>query len=401
MKTSTSFDIDDLTTSHSSQLCTRCCQDTTVPFITFDEQGVCNYCHFHDMLEGVFPNGEKGREILTKLFDKVKAKGKGKKYDCIAGVSGGRDSTYLLYFLVKIWGLRPLAVHFDDGFDNPVATENMLKACKILGVDFKNVVSDWEEAKELKIDFLKASTPDMNMGTDIGIASSLYGAAAQEDVKFIFIGQSFRTEGTKPLIWSFFDGDYLRDVHRRFSKLPLKGWSPNQPNFNFGAKELVYYSFFRGIQTYTPLYYWDYIRPEAQKIIERELDWIYPGAHYFDDLYHSLIKYVHRVKFKIDMNINSDAALVRSGFMSREEAIKRAHGIYKIEDPVVINSCIEKLGVSKEQFEEWMALAPKDFRDYNTMYNWIRPFRGVIKILSKLNIIPKIVYYKYFVLNKL
>lgn len=401
METSYSIFSDLNLDSHRGQICTRCCQDTSIPYITFDKSGECNYCHFHDMMEDIFPNGEKGLKILTELFAKVKEQGKGKKYDCVAGVSGGRDSIYLLYFLVKIWGLRPLAVHFDDWFDNPIATDNMVKACKILGVDFRNVVSDWEEAKELKIDFFKASTPDMNMGTDIGIASSLYSEAAKEGIKYVFIGQSFRTEGTKPLVWSFFDGDYLRDVHKKFGSLKLAKWSPYQPGYNFGVKELFYYSFIKGIRTYTPLYYWDYIRPEAQKKIEEELDWIYPGAHYFDDLYHSLIKYVHRVKFDVDMNMNSDAALVRSGFLSREEAIKRAHGIYKIEDPVVIDACLKKLGVTKEQFEEWMALPPKDFRDYNTMFNWIRPFRGVIKLLSKLNIIPKVVYYKYFVLNKL
>jgi hypothetical protein len=120
--------------------------------------------------------------------------------------------------------------------------------------------------------------------------------------------------------------------------------------FNLGVKELLYYTFIKGIHTYTPLYYWDYIRPEAQKIIEEELEWVYPGAHYFDDLYHSLIKYVHRVKFNIDMNMNSDAALVRSGFLDREEALQRAHSVYQIEDPKVINLCIKRLGIYQSRF---------------------------------------------------
>ncbi len=382
------------------QICTRCCQDATIPNIKFDESGECNYCHFHDMMTEIFPNGEKGKQILSKLFAEVKKKGKAKKYDCVAGISGGRDSIYLLYFLVKIWGLRPLAVHFNDGFDNPVAGENMVNACRILGVELRTITSDWREAKQLKIDFLKASTPDLNMGTDIGIASSLYGVAAKENIKYVFIGQSFRTEGIKPLSWAFFDGDYLRNVHQQFSDLPLRKWKPFDPGFHLGVKELFYYTVIKGIYTYTPLYYWDYIRPEAQRIIENELEWVYPGAHYFDDLYHSLIKYVHRVKFNIDMNMNSDAALVRSGFLSREEALKRAHSIYQIEDPKVIDLCIKRLGITRNELNEWMALPPKTFIDYPTMYNWIRPFRWLIKIASHFNFVPKVAYYKYFVLNK-
>jgi hypothetical protein len=382
------------------QTCSRCCQDTTVPNISFDLEGVCNYCHFHDTMTEIFPNGEKGKQILSKLFSEAKKKGQGKKYDCVAGISGGRDSIYLLYFLVKIWGLRPLAVHFNDGFDNPVAGENMVNACRILGVELRTITSDWREAKQIKIDFLKASTPDLNMGTDIGIASSLYGMAAKENIKYVFIGQSFRTEGIKPLTWSFFDGDYLRSVHQQFSDLPLRKWKPFDPGFHLGVKELFYYTFIKGIHTYTPLYYWDYIRPEAQKIIESELEWVYPGAHYFDDLYHSLIKYVHRVKFNIDMNMNSDAALVRSGFLDREEALQRAHSVYQIEDPKVINLCIKRLGITRAELDEWMALPPKTFKDYRTMYNWIKPFKWMVKIGAHLNLIPKVAYCKYFVLNK-
>lgn len=381
-------------------ICSRCCQDTTVPNITFDSNGVCNYCHFHDMMEELFPNDERGEKYLSKLFNQVRKRGQDKKYDCIAGISGGRDSIYLLYCLVKEWGLRPLAVHFDDGFDHPVAVDNIRKACEILQVDYRTIRFDAEESKALKVDLLKASTPDLNLGTDLGIASSLYGEATREGIKYIFIGQSFRTEGVKPLSWSFFDGDYLRSVHRQFSGKSLKKWKPTSPGFNFGVKELFYYTFIKGIRTYTPFYYWNYDRPQAQKIIEDELGWVYPGAHYFDDMYHSLIKYVHRVKFNIDMNMNSDAALVRSGFMNREDAIARAHSVSVIEQDEIIEKCIKQLGMTKQEFDEYMSLPPKTFRDYKTMYSWIRPFRGLIKIASHLNLIPKVTYYKYFVLNR-
>ncbi len=380
--------------------CVRCVQDITVPGIEFDANGVCNFCHSHDELTSIFPNDERGQQFLDKLFDKIRKDGKDKPYDCIVGISGGRDSTYLLWCCVKLWNLRPLAVHFNDGFDNPVAGENMLKAVEKLGVKLITITSDWREAKDLKITFLKASTPDLNLGTDIGIASSLYMMAYKENVQHILIGQSFRTEGIKPLSWAYFDGDYLRNVQKQFGTIQLRPWKPDDPGFNFGTKELFYYSVMKGIKTYTPFYYFPYIRKDGQAIIEKELDWVYPGAHYFDDLYHSLIKYVHRVKFNIDMNMNSDSGLVRSGQLERAIALERKHGIYAIEDPKVIDLCIKRLGITKEEFDTYMKLPVKNFRHYKTSYPLIRLMRFPIYLLSQLHLIPKITYYKYFKFGK-
>ena len=155
----------------SMQICNRCVQDSTVPGISFDDKGECNFCKLHDKMCELFPNDERGEAFLAKTFEKIKVDGKNKKYDCIVGISGGRDSTYLIWKVVKDWGLRPLAVHFNDGFDNPVGGENMINAVKKLGVELRTITSDWREAKDLKISFLKASTPDLNLGIDIGIAS--------------------------------------------------------------------------------------------------------------------------------------------------------------------------------------------------------------------------------------
>lgn len=388
--------VNGVATSLQYRVCTRCVQDSTIPGIHFDSQGVCSFCHLHDKLEKVFPNGETGRNILETRFKKVRAAGKGKKYDCVVGISGGRDSIFLLWNVVKTWKLRPLAVHFNDGFDNPVAGENMLKAVRKLGVELRTITSDWREGKDLKIDFLKASTPDLNLGTDIGIAAALYSVAALENVQCILIGQSFRTEGVKPLSWAFFDGDYLRSVHRQFGTTPLRPWKPEDAGFNLGARELFYYTVIRGIRTYTPFYNFDYIRKEGEEIIRSELDWVYTGAHYFDDLYHSLIKYILRVKFNIDTNMNSDAALVRSGQLDRALALERAHGVYAIEDPKVIDLCIKRLGLTLEEFEEYMKLPPKSFRDYNTSYRLFQTFKYPIKVLSHMDLLPKVTYYKYF-----
>ena len=378
------------------RVCSRCPQDTTVPGIVFDEKGECNFCKLHDKMDRIFPTGEAGKRILKNKFRKMKKNAKGKRYDCIIGVSGGRDSIFLLYTAVRKWKLKPLAVHFNDGFDNPVAGENMVKACKKLGVKLITITSDWREGKDLKISFLKASVPELNMGTDVGIGASLYGVAYREGVKTIMIGQSFRTEGIKPLSWSFLDGEYLRNVQRQFGSVRLKRWSPGKPGFNLGLKELFFYSFIKQIEVFFPLYYVDYDRKKAEEVIKKELDWVYPGAHYFDDLYHSLIKYVTRVKFRFDDNLNSDAALVRSGQMSRKKALERAHSIYRIEDPKIINLCINRLGLTKKEFDKFMALPPKTFRDYKTSWPYIKAARIPIKLMSKLHFIPEITYDKYF-----
>jgi hypothetical protein len=383
-------------TDLNDQRCTRCVQNTSVPGISFDKDGVCNFCHLHDKMAEMFPNGEEGQKQLKKIFAQIKKRRGKAKYDCVVGISGGRDSTVLLRKVVKEWGLHPLAVHFNDGFDNPVAGENMVNACKILGVELRTITSDWREAKDLKITFLKASVPDLNLGTDIGIASSLYGVAHKEGIRSIIIGQSFRTEGVKPLSWSFFDGDYLRNVQKQLGTIELRPWNADDPGFNLGLKELFYYTVIKGIRTYTPMYYTDYIRDAEDELIRTELNWVYPGAHYFDDLYHSLIKYVHRVKFNIDLNMNSDSALVRSGQMDRDKALSRAGGIYQIEDPDVIRLCIKRLGITQEQFDEVMKLPAKTFRDYPTSRKYMEMAKWPIWLASRLHLVPKVAYDKYF-----
>ena len=379
-----------------TQVCKRCVQDSSVPGIYFNSSDICNYCDLHDLMEKEYPNNHKGEKKLNNLFEKIRRDQKNKKYSCVIGISGGRDSCFLLWLLVKKYQLNPLAVHFNDGFDNPIAGENMLKACEKLNIDLVTVTSHWKEAKDLKIDFLKASTPDLNLGTDIGIAASLYGVSAKYGIKHILLAQSFRTEGIKPLTWSYFDGDYLRNVHNIFGSVPLSSFLPERPGFHLGVKELMYYSVIKGISVWTPLYYYPYIRKSAEAILKEELSWIYPGAHYFDDLYHSLIKYIHRVKFNIDLNMNSDSALVRSGQMSRETALERKKNIYHIENEDIIRLCLKRLDISKMELEDYLAIPIKTFKDFPTSWNKIRKLKLPIKILSYWGFLPKVTYRKYF-----
>jgi hypothetical protein len=192
------------------------------------------------------------------------------------------------------------------------------------------------------------------------------------------------------------DGKYLKSVHRQFGKYPLRKWRPEDPGFNLDVSQMFYYAVWKGIKAIPILYYVNYIRSEAEQIIKKEFDWIYPGAHYFDDLYQSMMAYIYRTKFNIDRRKFNYSALVRSGQMTRESALELTKKVYAIEDPQVINLCIKRLGLTREELDEYLAFPPKTFRDYPNHYELICKLKPIIRLLSKLHILPGTAYDKYF-----
>ncbi len=238
----------------SYRVCGRCIMDTTVPGIEFDEKGECNFCKLHDKLTAMFPLTPEGEKAFQKIVSRVRRRGR-KKYDCVVGISGGRDSIYVLYYVTKVLKLRPLAVHFNNGFGNPIAGENMVKACNKLGLELRTITSDWREAKDLKIAQFKASIPDLTLETDLGLAAALYGTAVKEGLKTIIIGQSFRTEGTCPLSWNYLDGKYLRSINKQFGERPIRPWKPADPGFNLDIFQMFYYAVWKRISVVPSLYY--------------------------------------------------------------------------------------------------------------------------------------------------
>jgi N-acetyl sugar amidotransferase len=376
--------------------CVRCCIDTTVPGAVFDGAGVCSYCHLHDRLEQDFPAGSRGQQTLERIAARMRKAGRGKRYDCVVGISGGRDSSYTLHMIVCELGLRTLAVHFNDGFGNPVAGENMHKITAQLGVELRTISSDWRESKDLRIAALKASTPDLEIGTDIGIATALYGVAVQENIRYAVIGQSFRTEGIAPLEWNYLDGRYLNAISRKFGQVRLRPWEANTPGFNLDLRELIYYTCVKRIRTVLPLYHRDYVRREADQLLTSKYGWVYPGAHYLDDMYQALINYVLRVKFNIDRRKFNYAALVRSGQMTRSEALESIAKPYdRGEDPQLIKLCVKRLGLTWEEFYDLLKLPQKTFRDYPTNFALLRALRPAIWLLVSLGFVPRSSYLKY------
>jgi len=385
-----------LKSNENYKICTRCICDTTIPGIKFNKSGICSFCTIQDRMEKEYPIYEVNDKFFRKLANRVRTNNKKSEFDCICGVSGGRDSMYTLYFLKNILKLNPLAVHFNDGFGNPVAGENIIKGCQILNVKLRTVTSDWRESKDIRKSFLKASTPDLGTATDIGIAAALYGTATKENLKYIFIGQSFRTEGIAPLLWNYLDGKYVKDVLEKFGTVKLRKWRKCDPGFNLGLMHMFYYICIKRIRTIPILYNHNYIRKEVDVIIKSELEWKDTGAHYFDDLYQSLMTYVLRNKFNIDRRIFSYSALIRSGQINRNDALDSTGKIYNIEDQEIINLCLKRLSVSESDFQNIMSLEPKTFLEYKSYYNTLKLLILPIYFFSKINILPGSTYRKYF-----
>ena len=196
------------------QICTRCIYDETVSGISFDNEGVCNYCRTMENLKLEYGTGTpEGKRKLDVIINEIKKDGRGKKYDCIVGVSGGTDSSFLIVKLVE-WGLRPLAVHYDNTWNTAIATENIKKVLTKLGIDLYTYVVDNKEADDIFLSFLKAGVPEVDASTDLALAEVMYRVAAKYKVKYVIEGHSFVTEGISPISNMYFDGKYIQSIHK-------------------------------------------------------------------------------------------------------------------------------------------------------------------------------------------
>ncbi len=363
----------------NTMTCKRCIMNTTVPDIEFDETGVCNYCKKQDEMEKRFPQGKEGLTNFEKIFDDIKARGKGKEYDCIVGVSGGVDSTYTLYQTVKM-GLRPLAVLFDNGWCSEIAVSNIKNAIDKLGVDLETYVVDWEEFKAILISFLNASVPDADIPTDIGIKSTLYRIANKNKIKYIITGGNFRTEGQMPRKWSYMDGRYIRSVYKMFSSQKLKCF----PNLTMA--DYFNYIFIKRIKVIRILNYLEYNKSQIKKIITEELNWRDYGGKHYESIYTRFNQTKMRYfKFGIDPRLVEYSALVRSGQISRDLALET------VQQPPIDNTQLErdveyvikKLGLSNKEFDEFFTLPAKTFEEYPTYYPFIMSVKPIIDFISK------------------
>lgn len=362
--------------------------DTTVPDIRFDEKGICNFCKVHDELEKNHPLNEDGKVNFKKIIQNIRDEGKNKEYDCIVGVSGGRDSTYTLYVAVEM-GLRPLAVHFDNGWNSDTAVSNIKNATDKLDVDLHTHVADWEEFKDLQKAFLKASVSDAEVPTDYVILSVLYQAASKFGVNYILNGHSFRTEGVAPIDWTYMDGRYIREIYKQYGTMRITSFPI------MSLSELLYYTFIKKIKVINVPEFIEYEHAKVGDVLKHHLGWRYYGGHHHESTYTEFFQsYYLPKKFNIDKRKLEYSALIRSGQMKREDALNEIHEPYPYNKQI-IDYTIRKLGFTEVEFEQIMESEPKSFLDYPSYYPIIKACKIPIKTACNLNLLPHIFYEKY------
>jgi N-acetyl sugar amidotransferase len=348
----------------SYRICTRCIMDTTDPEISFDEEGVCNHCHDYDRrLEAeVFP-GAKGRQQLAKVVAQIKREGKGKKYDCILGLSGGVDSTYVAYVTKKL-GLRPLAVHLDNGWNSEISVRNIENIVNILELDLHTEVLDWEEFRRLQVAFLRASTPDSEIPTDHAIIATLYRLAAQHKVRWIMDGSNIVTEIMVPATWSHGHSDwgYIKHLNDNFGGAELKTY-PHYDYYDY----MVRFPHRQKIQRFPLLNYIDFNKLEAIEVMKKELKWTPYGGKHYESIYTRFYQgYILPKKFGFDKRRSHLSCLVANNRITRDQALA------EIQQPSLSEEMerddrafvAKKLGLSEAEFTEIMNAPRKTFWDY-------------------------------------
>ena len=347
----------------SRRVCTRCVMSTTDPEITFDAEGRCNHCtDYLDRLANLtYKPGMSERE-LAAIVERIKAAGRGKEYDCVVGVSGGIDSSYAAY-VVKSHGLRPLAVHMDNGWNSDTAAKNIKNVARTLGIDYQSAVLDWEEFRDLQLAFLRASVPEIETPTDIAIPAALHRVAAENGVRFIIMGGNYATEGILPRAWHYNAKDvrFLKAVHRRFGSGKLGTF----PTFGF-VKE-SYYKFFKRIRLVYVLNLVPYSKTEAMKKLQGELGWeYYGGKHYESKITGFVQSYILPVKFKIDYRRATLSSQICAGEITREEALEilKSPPFDAARVPQEKVYVAKKFGITLEEMDAILAAPPRTHRDY-------------------------------------
>ena len=371
------------------RICSRCIYDERVSAIEFDEEGVCNYCRQTDALETQYQTGSPaGEAALRRIVDRIRTEGRGKRYDCVIGVSGGTDSSYMVY-LAKEWGLRPLAVHYDNTWNSAIATQNIQKVLAALDVDLFTHVVDNTEADDIFRAFFTAGVAEIDAATDLALAETMYRAAWKHRVGFILEGHSFLTEGITPVARNYFDGRYIQAIHARFGTRPMRTY----PLMTFSR--FLFWATGARIRKIRPFWYVRHTKEEARKFLEQEFDWKYYGGHHLEN---RMTAFCHGIylpeKFGADMRNNSLAARARMGTMSREAAWAEYNTPRTVEDDL-LEYFKKRLGLTDAEYESVMRAAPHAWTEYPTSKRRFERLRPLFAVLARANLVPMSFYLKY------
>lgn len=367
------------------QECTRCIMDTHATDIFFNPEGECNYCtKFTNKLLAIEKISESKISLRNNFLAKVKAHGKGKNYDCIVGVSGGVDSSYALYLAVKA-GLRPLAVHLDNGWNSELASHNIANLISTLKVDLYTHVIDWKENRDLQRSFFKAQVVDIEMLMDNAVLALNYKMAAKYGVKYILGGTNMSTEGMDmPKGWNHFkfDARNIKAIQKKYGTMPIKS-HPLISTLGY-----VWYEFLRKIKWVSFLDYYEYKKEEALEILKRECDYKpYPYKHYESVFTRFYQAHILPEKFKIDKRRLHLSTLIISGQMAREEAlsnIKKPTYPDKNQESQDFQFVMKKLGFSEEEFNAYLNTQPVAHSFYKSEEKLWEKLKGIYKSIRGL-----------------
>lgn len=365
------------------QICTNCVMDTSDSKIVFDEEGVCDYCNGFkkDILPHWQPNKDNFEE-LEKIAQKIRKDGEGKEYDCILGLSGGTDSSYLAYIAKEKMGLRPLIYTVDAGWNLNVAVENIERIVKALKLDMYTEVVNWNEMKDLQLSFFKSQVPYQDFPQDHVIFAGLYNYAVKNNIKYVLTGANNATEAVRPPVeWVYVnDIRLMKDIQKKFGKVKLKTL-PMCGMFKYR----LYYAYIRGMKRVAPLDYINYDKEKVEKELFEKFGWEkYKNKHYENVFTRFYEGYYLPKKFGFDKRRAYFANLILTGQMTRESAIESLKN--SPYDEKLINEDMEyiakKLGVSKKEFEAIIMGENKSYNDYKNSYNLIQLFITLARLVG-------------------
>lgn len=369
--------------------CERCILDEADdPDISFDSVGVCNHCRAYDVqARAHVPPPDEARKQLTELVSTIKRTGAGRRYDSLMGLSGGVDSSYLAW-IAKREGLRPLAVHFDNGWNSELAVSNIEGIVSRLGVDLRTYVINWAEFKDLQLAYLKASVVDIEAITDHAIIAAMWRIAAEEGIKYILSGTNVATEAVLPRAWVHPKTDHvnIKAIHRQFGSLPLKTF----PFIGWWQKN--WYTYGRRIRSVAPLNLVPYLKDDAKRTISSELGWQDYGGKHYESIWTRFYQgHILPKKFGIDKRKAHLSNLICSGQLTRAEALAEMR--QPAYDPALeakdMAFVLNKLGLSPTQWEELMARPVRPHTDFDTeqsltnAYPVLRPLRPLANAIRR------------------
>jgi asparagine synthase (glutamine-hydrolysing) len=355
--------------------CKRCVMDTTDENIEFDENGFCNHCNkYYNVYVNKYPmNDEAGKDYMTRIVKQIKIDGKDKPYDCMIGLSGGADSSYLAKKVVEL-GLRPLAIHFDSGWNSEMSVNNIETIVKSLKLDLKTIVCDWNEMRDLQVSFLKASIPNCDIPQDHAFMAILWKEAAKNNIKYILSGHNMATESILPSSWGYRPSDlkFLMNIHKTFGTKKLK----NYPRLGFFRRHL-FFPIIKNIKIEYPLDYMYYNKKEAIHELERTIGWKQYGGKHHESIFTRFFQsYYLPTKYGFDKRKPHMSSLIVSNQISREEALNElSKDPYNDKDfRQDRDFVLKKLRLSKDSFEEIMSRPIKNYQDYKSnawLYNFL------------------------------